>query len=148
MTMRRVFVIRKDLHLSPGKLAAMVGHAAEGYWLALLKASLHKRNEAAKHEVCHLDVDAEIWDNFIDSIRTKTICECRNRAQLEKAKNIGLELGLNEGLDFGFINDTCKTELKPENEDGTCTVGIWFKPLPDEVAHKISKKFQLYRDHN
>lgn len=146
--MRRVFVIRKDLHLSPGKLAAMVGHAAEGYWLALLKASVHARNEAAGCEVCHLDVDASIWDNFIESIRTKTICECRNRSQLEKAKSIGLELGLRENLDFGFINDVCLTELKPENEDGTCTVGIWFKPLPDEIAHKISKKFQLYRDHS
>ena len=23
---------------------------------------------------------------------------------------------------------------------------IWFKLLPDDVAHAISKKFQLYRD--
>lgn len=29
--MRRLFIIRKDLNLSPGKLAAMVGHCAEGY---------------------------------------------------------------------------------------------------------------------
>ena len=146
--MRRVFVIRRDLNLSPGKLAAMVGHAAEGYWLALLKSQFHERNRAARVECCHPDVDDDIWDDYIESIRTKTICECRNRAQLEKAKSIGLELGLKENLDFGFINDVCLTELKPENEDGTCTVGIWFKPLPDEIAHKISKKFQLYREHS
>ena len=35
--MRRVFVIRKDLNLKPGKLAAMVGHCAEGYFTNLLK---------------------------------------------------------------------------------------------------------------
>lgn len=29
--MRRLFIIRKDLNLSPGKLAAMVGHCAEVY---------------------------------------------------------------------------------------------------------------------
>ena len=55
------------------------------------------------------------------------------------------ELGLVQDTDFDFINDKCLTELIPENEDGTCTVGIWFKPLDDEIAHKISKKYQLYR---
>ena len=49
-------------------------------------------------------------------------------------------------IDFGFINDKCLTELTPENEDGTTTVGIWFKPLSDDIAHKFSKKFKLYRD--
>ncbi len=38
--MRRLFIIRKDLNLSPGKLAAMVGHCAEGYWM-------HKASAAA-----------------------------------------------------------------------------------------------------
>ena len=51
-----------------------------------------------------------------------------------------------EGEDYGFINDKCLTELTPENEDGTTTVGIWFKPLSDDVAHMISKKYKLYRD--
>lgn len=35
--MRRLFIIRKDLNLAPGKLAAMVAHCAEGYWMNLLK---------------------------------------------------------------------------------------------------------------
>ena len=35
--MRRLFIIRKDLHLTVGKLAAMVSHCAEAYWLNLLK---------------------------------------------------------------------------------------------------------------
>ena len=56
------------------------------------------------------------------------------------------ELGLVEGVDYGYINDRCLTDLTPENEDGTCTVGMWFRPLPDEDAHRISKKFQLYRE--
>ena len=62
---------------------------------------------------------------------------------LENAK-IAKELGLKEYSDYGYINDNCLTELTPENEDGTTTVGIWFKPLDDEVAHMISKKFHLY----
>lgn len=35
--MRRVFVIRKDLNLPAGKLAAMVGHCTEAYWTNLIK---------------------------------------------------------------------------------------------------------------
>ena len=43
--MRRVFIIRKDLHLKPGKLAAMVGHCCEAYWTNLLKLSPCVDNE-------------------------------------------------------------------------------------------------------
>ena len=35
--MRRVFVIRKDLHLKPGKMGAMLAHLAEAYWTNLMK---------------------------------------------------------------------------------------------------------------
>lgn len=82
-----------------------------------------------------------------------------------------MEMGLVENQDFGMINDACLTELTPEyvyrkvvkkncenleqffrlilssdeNGEGRCTVGIWFKPLKDEVAHSISKKYQLYK---
>lgn len=37
-------------------------------------------------------------------------------------------------------------EWVDENGEGRCTVGIWFKPLQDDVVHSISKKFQLYKD--
>ena len=188
--MRRVFIIRKDLHLKPGKLAAMVGHCCEAYWTNLLKSVTPKDNEFTtlpavdyddptrpalyrhpklyklakeafeagkksftveekfprKTITVSVDIPKDIWNDYVNSIFTKTICECRNKNQLEKAKVIAEELGLKEGSDYGYINDRCLTDLAPENEDGTCTIGMWFKPLPDEVAHKISKKFQLYRD--
>lgn len=137
--MRRVFIIRKDLHLSAGKLAAMVAHCAEAYWTNLIKDSMYGGE-------CFLNIDKDILDNYINDRFVKTICEAKNLNHLMKAKTIAEELGLVEGTDFGYINDCCLTELIPENEDGTCTVGIWFKPLDDEIAHKISKKYQLYRD--
>ena len=190
--MRRVFIIRKDLHLKSGKLAAMVGHCCEAYWTNLLKAGSIKDNEFEelratdtypdgkkrpmlyRHQAVYeaakkafeegkewfqyksensrptmtvaVEIPKDIWSNYINDIFTKTVCECRNKNQLEKAKVIAEELGLKEGLDYGYINDRCLTDLTPENEDGTCTIGMWFKPLPDEIAHKISKKFQLYKD--
>lgn len=188
--MRRVFIIRKDLHLKPGKLAAMVGHCAEAYFINLLKSFPCVDNEfdtllsedpwhpgqpaVYKHsEICRkakeafkagekhfkvktqfpkksvsitVEIPKDIWNGYINDIFTKTICECRNLNQLKKAEAIAKELDLVETIDYGFINDKCFTDLTPENEDGTCTIGMWFRPLEDDVAHKISKKFQLYRD--
>lgn len=146
--MRRLFIIRKDLHLSPGKLAAMVAHCSEAFWTRLIKNNLEVISgpEGNMYRLNSVFLDADIVEKYICGIFTKTICEARNLNQLKKAENIANELGLIKGVDYDYINDKCLTELTPENEDGTCTVGIWFKPLNDDVAHKISKKFPLYRD--
>ena len=190
--MRRLFIIRKDLHLTPGKLASQVGHCCEAYWTNIMKRSAVVDNEFDEYSAVdlwhpdrpamyhsgrlsreaeaafkrgekkffipkvssrptvtvHLEISKDIWNDYVNGIFTKTICEARNPNNLMKAKAIADELGLKEGTDYGFINDKCLTELKPENEDGTTTVGMWFAPLADDVAHKISRKFPLYRDHN
>ena len=149
--MRRLFIIRKDLHLSAGKLAAMVGHCCEAYWTWLLRKGCEEHpvvNVDVKRNIFtfKVDIDIDVWKKYCLGIFTKTICECPNKNQLMKAVTMAKELGFVEFQDYGLINDKCLTELKPENEDGTTTVGIWFKPLEDEIAHSISKKFKLYRD--
>lgn len=147
--MRRVFVIRKDLHLTSGKLAAMVAHCAEGYWTTMIRNAQPVKDGVDKVRFI-LDLDADILDEYVNASFEKTICEARNLNQLMKAETIAKELGLIEKVDYGFIDDNCLTELTPEfiGEDGKphCRVGIWFKPLPDETAHLISKKFPLYKD--
>lgn len=92
---------------------------------------------------------ADIYNDWICGMFTKTVCEAKNRNQLLKAVTIAEELGLKEGTDFFLIKDNCLTELEPEEvgEDGsgrtlTC---IGFRPLPDDLAHQISRKYQLYR---
>lgn len=157
--MRRVFIIRKDLHLKPGKLSAMIAHCAEAYWTNLLKNDFKQAVEDGLDDQNTDDavgfpvyVDYNIWHEYVNGIFTKTICEARNINQLKKVEiyinDIKSELGIElvEGIDWGYINDRCLTDLTPENPDGTCTIGMWFKPLPDDIAHRISKKFQLYRD--
>ena len=200
--MRRVFIIRKDLHLKPGKLAAMVGHCCEAFWTNILKTFatfgcikdnefvtlparetygngkvgpalykhplLMKLSEEAfnagkdsfttyeenpsKTVTIKVTLPKDIWNDYVNGIFTKTICECKNLNQLKKVETIIAQLrdekvvDLVEGLDWGYINDKCLTDLTPENPDGTCTIGVWFKPLPDDIAHRISKKYMLYRD--
>lgn len=192
--MRRLFIIRKDLHLSAGKLAAMVSHCAEAYWLHLLMHSHVKDNEfdvlpveipgykdywkLYRHpaiykaaEEAHergdktfvyksensrptmsvtFEIPKDIWKDYVTDIFTKTICEAKNLNQLMKVVDVAKKLGLQENVDYGFIDDCCKTELTPEftdeNGNGRCRVGIWFRPLPDDISKELSKKYQLYKD--
>ena len=142
---RRLFIIRKDLQMSPGKLAAQVAHCAEAYWLEMIRNWSGNTNDLLANSVnISGDMDWDILENYVNGAITKTICEARNKNHLMKAKDIALDLGLHEGRDFGLIRDSCLTELEPEDEDGRTTTGIWFRPLPDEVAHQISRKYQLY----
>ena len=191
MGYRRLFIMRKDLNMSPGKLAAQVAHCAEAYWTNIIRKRTQKkykniffcknidekiqyylRNDLyelskesfdkgettffadeinGKFEYAEprynyeafIVSDTAIYENYINASFTKIICGAKNKYQLLKAKTMAEELGLEEGKDFGLIYDNCLTELTPEEENGTCLTGIWFAPLPDEIAHQISKKYQL-----
>ena len=136
--------------MKSGKLAAMVGHCCEAYFTNLLKLFPCVDNEiGTKNNTVSVTVEIpkDIWNDYINGIFIKTICEAKNLKYLNnRALPVIEELGLKEGTDWGYINDCCLTDLTPENEDGTTTIGMWFKPLKDEDAFKISKKFKLYRD--
>lgn len=191
MGYRRLFIMRKDLNMSPGKLAAQVAHCAEAYWTNELKKFTTKKfanmfyatqpdGSRQRYALGSLDdlaenafsegkyyffanknngvfelaepeylystkfiIDSDTYEQYVNASFTKTICGAKNKYQLLKAKTKAEELGLIEGKDFGLIYDNCLTELTPEEENGTCLTGIWFAPLPDEIAHQISKKYQL-----
>lgn len=148
--MRRLFIMRKDLNMSTGKLMAQVMHCAEAYWT----------NKMRKHAfeckcsngwldsgtyVSQISIQKNVFEQYICGTFTKTVCEARNKNHLLKAKTIADEIGLIEGEDYGLIYDKCLTELTPEESDGTTLTGMWFCPLEDDVSHRISKKYQLYK---
>lgn len=144
MGFRRVFIIRKDLHLSPGKLSAMVGHCAEAYWTNQIRSGEEIDYPSETHLMFQIIIEKDAYEKYICDRFVKTVCEARNKNHLLKARTMAAELGMVENEDFGLIYDACLTELTAEEENGTTLVGIWFKPLPDEVIQKISKKYQLY----
>lgn len=143
--MKRVFIVRKDLNMSSGKLAAQIGHCAEAYWLQKIKNELFRGEDK---DFADLILDKSEVDGYILGSIVKIICQAKNLNHLLKAKEIAESLGLQEGVDFGFINDACFTELTPENDDGTTTTAFWSKPLEDDIANTISKKYHLYVDIN
>ncbi len=158
--MRQLIIARKDLNMSPGKLAAQCCHAS----IAFITSQLRDRSNVTEFAVGTIDdpddavvagYDAELYfdkatyKDWICGIFTKTICEARNKNQLLRAVTIAQELGLKENEDYFLIKDACLTELDPEEVDengvGRVLTCIGFKPLEDEIAHQISKKFQLYK---
>lgn len=151
--MRQLIIARKDLNMSAGKLAAQVSHASMAFLTAPLRETKDDKNKIKRIEngeyVFEIKIDAETYDDWICGIFTKTICEARNRNQLLKAKKMAEELGMEEEKDFFLIKDNCLTELEPEEVDengvGRTLTCIGFRPLPDDVTHEISRKFQLYR---
>lgn len=86
----------------------MVGHCAEAYWTRLIKNNIETvtgidKNGFIKNYISCFAIDKDIFDNYINGIFTKTICEARNLNHLMKAKTIAEELGLVEDVDFGVI---------------------------------------------
>jgi PTH2 family peptidyl-tRNA hydrolase len=146
--MRQIIIARKDLDMSPGKLAAQVAHASIAFLSHQIRGQGDKVVFSGDYFV-PLVIPADIYEQWFMGSFTKTVCEAKNLKQLLKAKLMAEELGLKEGKDFFLIMDNCLTELEPEiiDQDGvgrtlTC---IGFRPLDDETAWKISKKYQLYK---
>ena len=144
--MRQIIIARKDLNMHPGKLAAQVAHAS----LAFLSNKIRYKGQLDGDIVdVYLSIPKDVYDEWFCGVFTKTVCEAKNRNQLMKAIAIAEELGLQEGKDFFLIKDACLTDLEPEeideNGQGRTLTCIGFRPLDDETAWKISKKFQLYK---
>lgn len=145
--MRQLIIARKDLNMSPGKLAAQVAHAS---W-AFLSNQIREEGQLVDTDLyqVNLYINKEVYEQWFCGIFTKTICEAKNYHQLLKAIDIAKEIGLIEGQDYFLIWDACLTELAPETVDengvGRTLTCIGFRPLDDETAWKISKKFQLYK---
>ena len=97
----------------------------------------------------HLRFDKETMEEWFDGLSIKTVCEAKNRNHLLKAATMAEELGLREGKDYFIVRDVCLTELTPEEVDeygiGITLTCIGFRPLPDDLAHRISRKYQLYK---
>ena len=84
--MRRLFIMRKDLHMSTGKLLAQVMHCAEAYWTSKIrKGNLYRTNDG--QYMAQMTMPTEVYADYVCGSFTKTVCEAKNKNQLLKAKN-------------------------------------------------------------
>ena len=148
--MKQIIIVRKDLNMSKGKMAAQVAHASMAFLTNAIKNCSNISKFDTSYYNCGFLIPKELYENWICGSFTKVILEAKNKYQLEKVYIIANELGFKEGIHYFPIKDNCYTELEPEevdeNDIGRTLTCVGFIPLDDETANKISKKYQLYKD--
>lgn len=157
---KQVIIARKDLNMSPGKLAAQVSHGSIAFLTTMLRETsmpIVKRvfrewgdrtvypddNEIVSYD-CECVIDKETYEQWVCGAFTKVVLAAKSKNNLLKAKTMAEELDMKEGTDFFCIYDNCLTELEPEEENGRTLTVIGFRPMDSSVINVIGKKFQLY----
>lgn len=106
---KQIIIARKDLNMSPGKLAAQVSHGS----IAFLSWFIRNNADLDGHVDGYIDED--ILHNWIEGEFTKCVLQAKNKNQLLKAKTMAEELGMIEDAiadgKFSISEDGC---LKPE----------------------------------
>lgn len=197
---KQIVIVRKDLNMSHGKMAAQVSNASMAFLTHMIKNNTHKvENEDSiitykdsamtipqryrrpdldkiaeegrqngefriyikpkdksdrfsKFERCeptfkyytYFNIDNNLYDNWLNGSFTKVTLQAKNKNNLLKAVTLAKELGMKENEDYFLIYDHCRTELTPEENDGTTLTCIGFKPMDSETIDKISKKYHMY----
>ena len=116
--------------MSPGKLAAQASHGSMAFLTQMIRENAKKIDSVY---LAVLELEPDLFEQWIQGAFTKTILEAKNRNQLLKAKTMAEEMGLKEGQDFFLIRDNCYTELEPEEVDengvGRTLTCIGFRPM-------------------
>lgn len=142
---KQIIIVRKDLNMSAGKLAAQVSHASMAFLTNMIRRQAKLfRCEPTYYYETKLNFAKELYEQWIDGEFTKCILQAKNKNQLLKARTMAEELNMKEGEDFFLIRDNCHTELIPEDEDGRTLTCIGFIPMDSEIIDKIGKKYHLY----
>ena len=152
---KQIIIVRKDLDMSSGKMAAQVSHASMAFLTNQLRkyvefpdnCNFMENGERYKYHdylKCHAFVTRECFEEWLNGSFTKCVLQAKNKNQLLKAKTIAEELGMKEGEDFFLIRDECRTALKSEDEDGRTLTCIGFKPMDSEIIDKVGKKYHLH----
>lgn len=127
--MKQLIIARRDLDMSPGKLATQIAHASSAFLIEMIRDSWPEKAQGFYHVNYRLDED--IYGNWINNGVTKVVCGARNKSKLKKAIEKAKGLGMIEGVDYFPIVDACRTELAPESPQRT-VMTLFFILLQNE----------------
>ncbi len=114
MDYKQVILVRKDLKLPPGKLAAQVAHAAVD---------------------CALKADKKIISSWKNGGEKKIVLQVANEKELREFESLAKDAGVVCAL----ITDAGHTVLAP----GTTTV-LGIGPASEEMVDKLTANLKMY----
>lgn len=143
---KQYIVVRNDLPMSAGKLAAQVSHGSLSFFSWMVLKHLKKTEDG--YEIENMKIDKALWDDWLDPEHasfTKVVLAVKNKKQLEKIKEKAMEAGFIENEDFFCIHDEGRTELNEwRDEDGRIFTCIGFRPMEENELKSVVGKLQLY----
>lgn len=113
---KQVIVVRRDLGMGTGKIAAQVGHACV----------LGAENVRKSH--------TEWFDQWEYSGQEKVVLKVSSLSELEDVKKRAISIG----LPWKEVTDAGHTQIEP----GTVTC-ISLGPAPEEIIDKVTKNLKL-----
>ena len=147
--MKQIIVVRKDLEMSPGKLAAQVAHASEMFMLEYIKKNFKRVIKSGLMDDLYygysdVQIPKDLFEEWINDEYKKCVLSAKNKSDLLKLRDKAVSNGMEEGKDFYLVYDNCHTELNAEEETGQTLTCIGFLPMKDDVIDKITKRYRLY----
>ena len=130
-------VVRRDIDMSRGKMAAQVAHASLGAVLPHFRGA----NRYVSHHERFADFAADI-EEWLDGAFTKVVLAVDDRTALER-----VVARLDERrIPHEVVRDICRTELAPEDSDGTTPTCVGVCPLRRESVPGFLRGLPLWRD--
>ncbi len=131
---KQLIIARRDLRMSPRKLAIQVSHASMAFLIqAIRDGAIRSQQEVGFNKpysyIATLDIDPELFKEWISGSLTKVVRSARDRDKLEEAAIAAEAMGWNEGVDYFIIRD----KLEP-----TC---IGFRPMDEKEIDIIGKRY-------
>lgn len=144
---KQIIVVRKDLGMSPGQLAAQVSHASMAFLTRAIQQKAEKRPDGTVSTALLFDED--MYEGWLGGIFTKICLGAKNKNKLMHVIDDAVAAGMQEGRDFFVIRDHCLTELELEEtdengEEWTVTC-VGFRPMRTSEIDPITRKLQLLR---
>ena len=118
---KQVIVVRKDIEMSPAKLAVQVAHASIGGFIECVEPDDRKKV-------------LDEW--YKDSYQKKVVLQVSDLKALDEFMDLARCLGYS----FFEVRDASKTELEPDTL--TC---VGFSPMKNELIDKLTGNLKTYR---
>lgn len=127
-------IVRDDLGMSPGKMAAQCAHASSSISLAFfgLNRGIIQKEYLKKH--------AEVFEHWCRGSFAKVVLKVKSKSKLRSVS----ESLSRDAYPHVVIRDACRTELSPEDEEGGTTTCLAAVPVNRDSVPDYLRKLQLF----